>query len=253
MNGSVFAYKDSVERVVQVDQFLPTRIGERFYWRDHASAVGLMITLVLPPGQTLAEWFPQLTEAKPFADRVAVFWLLYPQNDHDSTVQISWSLSESQYALGDDVERLNRAIFLSQKREEKSDYDIALSFAGEERAYVEEVANGLHTAGVRVFYDRLEEANLWGKNLYEYLNEIYMKRARYTALFISKSYAAKRWTNHERQSAQARALAENRDYILPIRFDDTEIPGLLPTISYVSGQNRSPQEIVKLILEKLET
>jgi len=39
-------------------------------------------------------------------------------------------------------------------------YDIALSFAGENRAYVEEVAAGLKAAGVKVFYDAFEKANL---------------------------------------------------------------------------------------------
>ena len=33
------------------------------------------------------------------------------------------------------------------------------------------------------------------------------------------------WTNHERQSAQARSL-QQQDYILPIKIDDTDIPGL---------------------------
>ena len=69
-------------------------------------------------------------------------------------------------------------------------YDIALSFAGEDRDYVEEVAQKLKTIGVRVFYDRFEEANLWGKNLYEYLSNIYQNKALFTVMFISKHYAS---------------------------------------------------------------
>ena len=38
-------------------------------------------------------------------------------------------------------------------------YDIAVSFAGENRPYVEEVANGLKAAGVSVFYDGFEKAD----------------------------------------------------------------------------------------------
>ena len=41
-------------------------------------------------------------------------------------------------------------------------YDIALSFAGEDRAYVQEVATALQAAGVKVFYDEFETADLWG-------------------------------------------------------------------------------------------
>ncbi|AXT57559.1 TIR domain-containing protein [Aquimarina sp. MMG015] len=132
------------------------------------------------------------------------------------------------------------------------EYDVALSFAGENRAYVEKVANSLKTKGVKVFYDLFEEANLWGKNLYEYLSEIYQNKARYTVLFVSSFYNKKLWTNHERVSMQARAFQESREYILPARFDDTEIPGILKTIGYINLENRTPEELAVLIENKLK-
>jgi hypothetical protein len=52
-------------------------------------------------------------------------------------------------------------------------YDVALSFAGEDREYVEAVAEYLVGAGVTVFYDRYEEVSLWGKDLAEYLETVY--------------------------------------------------------------------------------
>lgn len=104
-------------------------------------------------------------------------------------------------------------------------YDVCLSFAGEQRDYVAEVAQRLIDAGVRVFYDDAEKIDLWGKDLYVHLDWIYRKAARYCVLFASDDYAKKVWTNHERQSAQARAIEENTEYILPVRFDDTEVPG----------------------------
>ena len=58
------------------------------------------------------------------------------------------------------------------------EFDIALPFAGENREYVDRVANLLRDSGVKVFYDLFEESNLWGKNLYDYLSEIYMNKAR---------------------------------------------------------------------------
>jgi hypothetical protein len=50
------------------------------------------------------------------------------------------------------------------------EFDIALSFAGEDRAYVDQVASILRDEGVSIFYDKFEEVNLWGKNLYDYLH-----------------------------------------------------------------------------------
>jgi hypothetical protein len=134
---------------------------------------------------------------------------------------------------------------------ENRDFDIALSFAGEERGYVDRVANLLKERGVKVFYDLFEEADLWGKDLYVHLSEVYHKRARFTVMFISEAYANKLWTNHERKSAQARAFQEAQEYILPARFDDTDIPGVLSTVGYVSLKGRSPEDLVSLITKKL--
>ena len=131
------------------------------------------------------------------------------------------------------------------------EFDVALSFAGEDRAYIDEVANRLRYSGVKVFYDLFEEANLWGKNLYDYLSDIYMNKALYTVMFISRSYAEKMWANHERKSMQARAFQESQEYILPARFDDTVIPGILPTTAYISLEGKSPLSFVKIIQRKL--
>jgi hypothetical protein len=130
-------------------------------------------------------------------------------------------------------------------------YDVALSFAGEDRQYVDRVAAALVRAGISVFYDRYEEATLWGKNLYDHLQSVYSEASAYTVLFVSAAYAGKLWTNHERQSAQSRAFAERREYILPARFDDTQVPGLLPTTGYVDLTRKTPEEFADLIIQIL--
>lgn len=133
----------------------------------------------------------------------------------------------------------------------QTEFDIALSFAGEDREYVDKVATILKSRGVSVFYDKYEEANLWGKNLYDYLTDIYSNKAFYSIMFISQYYKEKMWTNHERQAMQSRAFQENQEYILPARFDDTEIPGLLSTIGYISLSEKSPEEFCGIVFKKL--
>jgi hypothetical protein len=136
-------------------------------------------------------------------------------------------------------------------KEEEPLYDVALSFAGENRAYVEKVAASLKDHGIRIFYDDYEKVTLWGRNLYSHLDWVYRVASRYCVMFISKAYADKVWTNHERESAQARALTENQEYVLPARFDDTELPGLRPTVGYIDLQNTEPEALAELIREKL--
>ena len=50
-------------------------------------------------------------------------------------------------------------------------YDIAVSFAGEDRDYVEQIANAIRLKGMSVFYDKYEEADLWGKDEWHLLKE----------------------------------------------------------------------------------
>lgn len=134
-------------------------------------------------------------------------------------------------------------------------YDVALSFAGENRGIVRQVYEALMAAGIKTFYDDDEDvkAELWGKNLYDYLSDLYRNRARYCIIFVSKDYVRKVWPNHERQAAQVRALQENREYILPLRLDDTEIPGLLPTVAYLDLRHETIDAVVQSVRKKLGT
>ena len=131
------------------------------------------------------------------------------------------------------------------------EYDVAVSFAGEDRAVVLKFAEILKEQGLKVFYDEWEQANLWGRDLYQHLDEVYSKKARFCVMFLSVNYAAKAWTNHELKSAQARAFQENDEYILPLRFDDTDIPGIRPTLGYLDLRKTTVEEAARLAIQKI--
>ena len=131
------------------------------------------------------------------------------------------------------------------------DFDVALSFAGEQRDYVRAVASELTKNGIRVFFDEDNEIALWGKNLAEELQRIYMTASNVVVMFVSDDYARKSWPIHERQSAIARAINERREYILPARFDNTMLPGLDPSLSYLPLENRPPAKLAENIMAKL--
>ena len=131
------------------------------------------------------------------------------------------------------------------------DYDVALSFAGEDRDYVEKVAEVLKEMGIQVFYDKYEEVDLWGKNLYTHLDDVYQNKSKYCVMFISKYYKERLWTSHERESAQARAFESSEEYILPVRLDDTEIPGIRKTTGYINLNSIGPEDLAYKIAKKI--
>lgn len=179
--------------------------------------------------------------------------------------QVSETLSEFNNFLAPDGYRLEvssqvsgrpiyKAVRFNVEKERalgEDAYEVVLSFAGEDREYVEAVAEYLNNNNIKVFYDKYEEVTLWGKDLAEHLDKVYRGSARYCVMFISKNYANKVWTSHERRSALAKAIEEKEEYILPARFDDTEIPGIRPTIGYVDLSKKTPEQLGKMILQKL--
>ncbi|MEV7042922.1 TIR domain-containing protein [Amycolatopsis sp. NPDC051061] len=132
--------------------------------------------------------------------------------------------------------------------DETYDYDIAVSFAAEDRELVRDVVTGLKEHDVKVFFDEDSTAETWGENL---LKAIYGRRARYAVLFISSHYVAKKWTTYERQAAQDRAFQQTASHILPVRIDDSDLPGLLSTVGYIDADFAGVRGIVDAVLRKL--
>lgn len=115
-----------------------------------------------------------------------------------------------------------------------------------------QVADELSRQGLRCFYDADQEVNLWGKDLAEELTRIYTDAAAVVVMFVSRHYAEKDWTRLERRAALSRALRERREYVLPARFDATELPGVPGTLGYVDLSTRSPKELADLIVRKVD-
>lgn len=154
--------------------------------------------------------------------------------------------------LNVDIEKRTERPKSSSKTLGLSTFDVAISFAGTEREHAEKLASILKDAGFSVFYDEFYPEYLWGKNLVDTFDEIFRKRARYCVIFVSKDYKEGAWTNHERQSAQARALKEKgKEYILPIKVDGTELDGMPSTIGYVAIK-KGIEKISELLIKKLK-
>ena len=133
------------------------------------------------------------------------------------------------------------------------EYDVALSFAGEDREVVEEIAMELKNNDISVFYDEFQKANLWGKKLSHHFKETYGTKTRFVIVFISKHYALKDWTDFEFSIARKEAKTRKSEFILPIRIDDTNIVGLHNDVAYLDLNRENVKSIVETISEKLKT
>ncbi len=131
------------------------------------------------------------------------------------------------------------------------DYDVAVTFAGEDRAFVEAVVAEVKASGFTVFYDEDAKSEMWGVDLPEFFADIYERRARYAMMFVSAHYAAKPWTRLERRSVLARAMQNSSPYLLPVRLDSTELPGVRSTVGYLDGLRETPVGVANALKAKL--
>src|SRR4051812_7884999 len=96
-------------------------------------------------------------------------------------------------------------------------YTVPLSFAGSERAFAESVAHALLANGITVFYDKFEQQELWGKDLFVTLRQVYTRECRYVVMLLSDNYLSRMWTSFERQQIIERLATEHgQDNVLPI-------------------------------------
>ncbi len=76
-------------------------------------------------------------------------------------------------------------------------YDVALSFAGEDREYAEHLRDALEDLGHAVFYDKAELHRFLGEDVEDYLGPIYESGSRYVVAVLGAMYGRKRWTLFE--------------------------------------------------------
>lgn len=152
-----------------------------------------------------------------------------------------------------DFERVRSIVSI---RNDEYDWDVAVSFAGEDRAVVEELVSSLQNSGAEVFYDLNESARLWGKDLEQELAEVYAHEARFMIVCISDSYPIKDWTRFELEVGKRAANKRLTEYLLPVHLtpNPPSIMGLRDTIGYqrlVDADDIS--RVVRIFREKLRS
>ncbi len=133
-------------------------------------------------------------------------------------------------------------------------FRVALSFPGEHREFLAQVANSLANGlgRERVFYDKYYEAELARPDLDTYLQRIYHDDSDLIAVFLCADYDKKEWCGLELRVIRDLIKKRSSAAIMPFRFDDTSIPGLFSIDGYIDIGQRSPNDVASLILERLQ-
>lgn len=139
-------------------------------------------------------------------------------------------------------------------RKDEYEYDVAISYAGEDRSRIIPLVNNLESRGVEVFYDFNEDARLWGKDLEIELAEIYSQEARFMIICLSSSYPVKDWTRFELEIGKRAATKRSSEYLLPLHLDRDlgSIVGLKSTIGFQClFCNEDVEKITEVLVAKI--
>jgi len=135
--------------------------------------------------------------------------------------------------------------------EELVDFDVMLSFAGPERVYARAIADICKANGLRVFLDEDFQHEIWGKNLVEYLDEMYRTRGKYCVALISESYCNRAFTRVERRAAFDRMIQNDAEYFLPVCVDDVWPKGLPKATAYLEIRKQGVLGVCELLVRKI--
>ena len=133
-------------------------------------------------------------------------------------------------------------------------FDVGLSFPGEVRVIVEEVAKNLeHLIGPNAyFYDANYVAQLARPSLDTFLQDIYRNRSKLIVVFISADYQNKNWCGVEFRAIRDIIAEREHQRIMFIRTDDGAVEGVFDTDGYIDARNFTPAQIAGFIKERAE-
>jgi len=131
------------------------------------------------------------------------------------------------------------------------DYEVAISFSGEDRDVAERLAAALRLRGCRIFYDDFQRAELFGRALTPLLESVFRTRAMLCVVLISESYTVRRWPQLEWQVIRAR-FESDPACLLPLRLDDSKLAGLPDEIVFLPLRGALLETAVESVAARVE-
>jgi len=136
----------------------------------------------------------------------------------------------------------------------KHNFDVALSFPGEDRQLVEKVAQGLESqiGPNSYFYDSNYVSQLAQPSLDTLLQEIYRTRSKLIVVFLSANYQKKDWCGVEFKAIREIIKSRENKRIMFVRTDDGVVDGVFETDGYVDARKFTPMQISTFIVQRLQ-
>lgn len=130
---------------------------------------------------------------------------------------------------------------------------VALSFPGEHREFVADVAQHLsrELGQPRVLYDRFHEAEFARPNLDTHLQALYHDESELVVVFLSANYERKEWPGLEWRAIRDLIKKKQAPSIMLIRLDDANVSGVFSIDGYINAEGRTPADIAALIIDRL--
>lgn len=148
-----------------------------------------------------------------------------------------------------DLDMLERAV---RVRKGTYPWDVAISFAGEQRHIAERLRDLLNDAGYTVFYDFDQQHLLWGQNLRKKLGDVYANEAQYMIVLLSKEYPEKEWPSFELEVGKDARTKRTESYLLPVIVDDVHVVGLSRDVGHLDLRRVPIEQVASVLIDRIE-
>ena len=132
-------------------------------------------------------------------------------------------------------------------------FDVGLSFPGEVRPLIEEVAGHLERliGPDAYFYDNNYVSQLARPALDVLLQDIYRNRSKLVVVFLSTDYQRKNWCGIELRAIRDIIGEREHNRIMFVRTDEGAVEGVFATDGFVDARQHSPEALACFIQERV--
>lgn len=131
-------------------------------------------------------------------------------------------------------------------------FDIAVSYASEQRDYVKRFVEFMRKKRLKVYFDVNEQTRMLGTLLHEELPHIYSQESLIRVIFLSEEYTNKPFTKLESEIILAENVFDkNKMYVF--KFSDVSLPGLNRNMVYASIKDYpEPESFAALVYSSMK-